>query len=153
MSDYLVLEKVGNRQRGIATTGLALGAVALGIGVFGAWGLNKVSEARSRAAENISAAYSSRQNDLLTLIATERQSREAWQAQNQPSLTQYVDVQTNPSLSAQLMDYIRTEANATAQATATANNNGINSAIGGDRYVRAMLFSAPQPCPCPGCNG
>ena len=152
-SDFAAMEKIGNRHRGVANTGLALGAVALGVSIFGTlaigWGVNAVSAARSRAAENLFAANATRQNDILSLVASERLSRENWQAANQPSLTQYVDVQTNPSLSAQLMDYIRTEANAQATATAAANNNGINSAIGGDRYVRAMLYSAPQPCGCP----
>lgn len=153
MNDYLVLEKVGNRHRGMASTALGLGIAGLAIAIVGTWGVNTVSAARSRAAEQADAAMAMRTNDLVSLLATERNSREAWQRANQPTIGQYVDVQTNPNLSAQLMDYIRTEANASA--TATANNaNGINSAVGGDRYVRAMLYSAPQPCGCPGsCNG
>lgn len=151
-ADYSVLEKVGNRYRGVATTGLTLGAVALGVGVIGIWGANKISEARSRAAEQADAAQALRTNDLVSLVASERMSRETWQRANQPTIGQYVDVQTNPNLSAQLMDYIRTEANASA--TAAANNSGINSAVGSDPYVRVQLYGAPTPCQCPGnCNG
>ena len=56
MGDFVALEKVGNRHRGVANTGLALGAVALGVGLVGLWGVNAASQARSRAAENANAA-------------------------------------------------------------------------------------------------
>lgn len=151
LSDFAALEKIGNRHRGVANTALGLGIAGLAVGLVGVWGMNKVSEARSRAAENISAAYATRQNDLLSLIATERNSREAWQSRNQPSIGQYVDVQTNPNVNSTIEDVV--SAMAQAQATATANNSGINSAVGGENYLRAMLYSAPQPCGCPGCNG
>lgn len=149
LSDFAALEKMGNRHRGVANTALGLGIAGLAVGLIGVWGMNKVSEARSRAAENISAAYATRQNDILSLIASERVSRENWQSRNQPTIGQYVDVQTNPSVQSTVQDIVT----AMAQATATANNTGINSAVGSEPYVRAMLYSAPQPCNCPGCNG
>ena len=153
LSDYMTLEKVGNRNRGVANTalglGIGLGAAAL-VGVVAVgWGLNSASKARSRAAENLSAAYATRQNDLLSLIATERSSREAWQAQNQPSLSQVIELQNNPSLQSSVQDIV----SAMATATATANNNGINSAVGGDHFLRVQRYSAPQPCGCDSCNG
>lgn len=155
MSDFLTLEKVGNRQRGVANTALGLGIAGLAVGLVGTfavgWGLNIASKARSRAAENLSAAYATRQNDLLSLIATERASRESWQSANQPTISQTLELQNNPSLQSTVQDIVT--AMAQASATATANANGINSAVGGDHYVRAMLYSAPQPCGCPGCNG
>ena len=152
LSDYMTLEKVGNRNKGVANTALGLGIAGLAVGLIGVWGMNKVSEARSRAAENLSAAYATRQGDLLSLIAAERGSREAWQTRNQPSIGQYVDVQTNPNLSAQLMDYVNAQANATAQATATAMNNGINSAVGHDSFLKVQRYSAPVPCGCDSCG-
>ena len=148
MSDYLVLEKVGNRHRGMVGTALGFGIGALALSVAGLWGVNAASSARSRAAEQADAAQALRTNDLVSLVASERLSRETWQTRNQPSIGQYVDVQTNPSLSAQLMDYIRNEANATA----IANNSGINSAVGSENFLRVQHYSAPQPCGC-GCNG
>lgn len=152
MNDYLVLEKVGNRNKGVANTalglGIGLGSAAL-VGVLAtAWGLNSASKARSRAAEKMAEASATRQNDLLTLIAAERNSREGWISRNQPTIGQYVDVQTNPNLNAQVQDIVT----AMATATATANNNGINSAVGGDNFLRVQHYSAPQPCGC-GCNG
>lgn len=148
LSDFAALEKMGNRHRGVANTALGLGIAGLAVGLVGVWGMNKVSEARSRAAENISAAYATRQNDLLSLIATERSSREAWQSRNQPTISQTLELQNNPSLQSTVQDIVT----AMARAEATASNSGINSAIGSEPYVRAMLYSAPQPCACPGCN-
>ena len=152
LADYAALEKMGNRHRGAAVTGLALGAVALGVGVIGTiavgWGVNAASKARSRSAEKLSDAAFARQNDLLTLIAAERNSREGWINRNQPTLAQYVDVQTNPSLNAQVQDIVT----AMAAARAEANNTGINSAVGSENFLRVQHYSAPQPCGCP-CNG
>ena len=151
MSDYMTLEKVGNRQRGVANTALGLGIAGLAVALVGAWGVNAISAARSRAAENIAAANANRTSDLYALIAAERNSREAWINRNQPSIGQYVDVQTNPNLSAQLMDYVNAQASATA--TATAMNNGINSAVGHDSFLKVQRYSAPIPCGCDSCNG
>ena len=161
MSDYLVLEKVGNRQRGIAATGLGIGIGALALGIAGLWGLNAASQARAHSAEKVTDAHAlalqqaisngqEANRTLATLIGTERASRESWQAANQPSITQTLELQNNPSLQSTVQDIVT--AMATAAASATANANGINSAVGGDNYLRAMLYSAPQPCGCPGCN-
>ena len=153
LSDFAALEKMGNRHRGVANTALGLGVAGLAVGLIGTvavgWGLNAASKARSRAAENLSAAYATRQNDILSLIASERVSRENWQSANQPTISQTLELQNNPSLQSTVQDIV--SAMASASATATANANCINSAVGGDRYVRAMLYSAPQPCGCPGC--
>ena len=152
MSDFAALEKMGNRHRGVANTALGLGIAGLAVALVGAWGVSKISEARSRGAENLAAANANRTSDLYALIAAERGSREAWQVRNQPSIGQYVDVQTNPNLSAQLMDYVNAQASATAQATANAMNNGINSAVGHDSFLKVQRYSAPQPCGCDSCN-
>ena len=148
MNDYLVFEKVGNRHRGMSSTALGLGIAGLAVGLVGLWGVNSASQARSRSAEQLASMNAMRTNDLFSIVATERASRETWQRQNQPSIGQYVDVQTNPNLNAQLQDYVT----AMATATATANNSGINSAVGSENFLRVQHYSAPQPCGC-GCNG
>ena len=158
MNDYLVLEKVGNRNKGVANTalglGIGLGSAAL-VGVLAtAWGLNSASKARSRAAEKMAEASAVRQNDLLTLIAAERNSREGWISRNQPSIGQYVDVQTNPNLNASLMDYVQTMASAQAMANAVAQANApLNNAVGTESFLKVQRYSAPQPCGCDSCNG
>ena len=54
--------------RGTATTGVALGASALGVALIGTlaigWGVNQASKARARAAENV-AAGNARSIDIL----------------------------------------------------------------------------------------
>ena len=162
MNDYLVLEKVGNRQRGVSNTALGLGIAGLAVAATGiiavGWGVNAASKARSRAAENLASANQlalqqaiangqEANRALASLIGVERSSRETWQAAQQPTIGQYVDVQTNPALNAQLQDYVT----AMATATATANNNGINSAVGHDSFLKVQRYSAPQPCGC-GCG-
>jgi len=147
-ADYSALEKIGNRYRGTAVTGLTLGAVALGVGVIGAWGLNKISESRSRGAEQVAAAQALRINDLSDLVARERISRENWQGANQPTISQTLSLQNNPSLQSTVQDIVT----AMAAARAEANNTGINSAVGSENFLRVQHYSAPQPCGC-GCNG
>lgn len=149
LADFAALEKMGNRHRGVANTALGLGIAGLAVGLVGAWGLNKISESRSRSAEQVAAAQALRTNDLMSLVAAERNSRETWQGANQPTLSQVIELQNNPSLQSTVQDIVT----AMAQAQATANNTGINSAVGGENYLRAMLYSAPSPCGCPGCNG
>lgn len=154
MSDFLAFEKVGNRNKGVANTALGLG---IGLGTAGlvaavaiGWGVNAASKSRSRAAENLAAAYATRQNDMLSLIAAERGSREAWQSRNQPSIGQYVDVQTNPSVQSTVQDIVTAMATATAAANA---NSPLNSAIGTDSFLKVQRYSAPQPCGCDSCQG
>ena len=150
LSDFAALEKMGNRHRGVANTALGLGIAGLAVGLIGAWGLNKISESRSRAAENIAAANANRTSDLYALIAAERGSREAWQSRNQPTIGQYVDVQTNPSVQSTVQDIVT----AMATATATANaNSPLNAAIGTDSFLKVQRYSAPQPCGCDSCQG
>ena len=155
-----------HKRNGAATTaiGLAagLGGGTLLLGIAGIWGVNAASKARARAAEKLSDA-NSRTAELLAqknadnitaltnALLAERNSREDWQRRNQPTIGQYVDVQTNPNLSATLMDYIRTEANAQATATAMANSP-LNAAIGTDSFLKVQRYGAPKPCGCDTCG-
>lgn len=164
MNDYLVLEKVGNRNKGVANTalglGIGLGTAALAGVIAVGWGLNSASKARSRAAEQMYAANSAALDrainvgtettkSLANLIGVERASRETWQAAQQPTIGQYVDVQTNPNLQATLQDYV----SAMATATATANaNSPLNAAIGSEHFLKVQRYSAPQPCGCDSCG-
>lgn len=130
-----------NSLQGASITGVALaGAAAFGV-VAVAWGLNQASKARAHGAE--------RSIDILANQAiVERQSRENWQSQHAPTLTQYVDVQTGAGA------FSGSSANAAAAALAYQQNNGINSAIGGCNFLRVARYTAPKACDCDnGCNG
>lgn len=159
-----------HKRDGAATTAIGLsaglgGAALIGMGLV-AWGVNAASKARSRAAEKLSDS-NARTAELLAqknadnisaltnALLAERNSREDWQRRNQPTMTQYVDVQTNPNLSATLMDYIRNEANATATAQAIAQaNSPLNAAVSTESFLKVQRYGAPQPCGCDGgCNG
>lgn len=146
-ADFAAFEKMGNRHRGVANTALGLGIAGLAVGLVGVWGMNKVSEARSRASENLSAAYATRQNDILSLIASERVSRENWQSANQPTISQTLTLQNNPSLQSTVQDMVTAIAVARAEA-----NSGINSAVSNDAALKVHLYQPPIPCQC-NCNG
>jgi hypothetical protein len=139
MYPYEVVRHHDNR--GMAATGIGLaaglgGAALLGV-LLTAWGVNKASEARAAGNQNAI-------NSLATLSLAERTSRESWQNNHAPTLTQYVDVRAGAGAGA----------NALSVAEALAlQNNGINSAIGRDCYLRVQRYSAPQPCGCDSCNG
>ena len=136
---------------GAATTGIGLaaglGGGALLLAIAAAWGVNNASKARSRAAENLANANMNYVNQIAAFTLAERQSRENWQAQHAPTLTQYVDVQTGAGA------FSGSSANAAATALALQQNSGINSAIGGCNFLRVARYSAPQPCGCDTCNG
>lgn len=131
--------------RGMAATGIGLGAGlgggALLFAIAAAWGLNQASKARAKSAENLAQANQNYINQVAAFTLAERQSRENWQNQHAPTLTQYVDVQTGAGA------FSGASANAAALAAAI-NNNGLNSAIGGCNFLRVARYSAPQPCGC-----
>jgi hypothetical protein len=143
--------------RGVADTGLALGASALGIAIFGglalAYGLNSASKARSQG----NAATIAQQSKTMELLAA-TVNREAVRADG---IT--VDVQqTLRSLTGQTQSALAqggsaaSNALATAEAMALLNNNatGVNSAIGGCNYLRVARVSGSSLCGCDGsCNG
>ena len=129
---------VRHHGRGMAATGIGLaaglGGGALLLGIAGLWGLNQASKARAMANQNSL-------NNLAALTLAERTSRENWQNQHTPTLTQYVDVRAGAG------------ANSNALATALAlQGGGLNAAVANESYVRVMPFSAPKSC-CDPCNG
>lgn len=141
--------------RGAATTGVALGASALGVALIGTlaigWGVNQASKARARAAENV-AAGNARSIDILASQAlADRSSRETWQNQHAPTMTQYVNATAQSGSGAGATS----SALATAEALALLNqqNGGINSAIGGCNYLRVARVSGSRLCGCDTCEG
>lgn len=145
-SDVMAMTKHHN-SRGMAATGIGLaaglGGGALLLGIAGLWGLNAASKARARGAEQLALMNQNNINNVAALVLSERNSRETWQNQHAPTLTQYVDVQAGAG------------AGATSNALATAlalQNGGINSAVGHDCYLKVQRYSAPQPCGCDSCG-
>lgn len=106
--------------------------------------MNAASQARSRSAELTAAANSDAIKALAAIVGQERISRENWQGANQPTISQYVDVQTNPNLNTQVQDIV----SAVASAQATSNNNGIGSAVSHDAALKVHLYQPPIPFQC-----
>ena len=148
-ADVMMMTKHHN-SRGMAATGIGLaaglGGGALLLGIAGLWGLNAASKARARGAEQLALANQNSLNNVAALVLQERTSRETWQNQHAPTLTQYVDVRAGAGAGA--------GANANALATAYAlQNGGINAAISHDCYLKVARVSGSQNCGCDGCNG
>ena len=133
---------------GMAATGIGLaaglGGGALLLAAAGIWGINQASKARSEGA--------SKAIDILAQAQLqERVSREGWQNNHAPTISQYVDVRAGAGAGAGANALSNAEAIALAQAIN--GNSGLNSAIGGCNFLRVARYSAPQPCGCDTCQG
>ena len=147
-ADVMMMTKHHN-SRGMAATGIGLaaglGGGALLLGIAGLWGLNAASKARARGAEQLALANQNSLNNVAALVLQERTSRETWQNQHAPTLTQYVDVRAGAGAGANALSV--------AEALAIANNGGLNPAIAHDCYLKVARVSGSQNCGCDGCNG
>lgn len=135
---------------GMAATGIGLaaglGSGALLLAAAGIWGINQASKARSEGA--------SKAIDILAQTQLqERVSREGWQNNHAPTISQYVDVRAGAGAGAGAGANALAAAEAMALASAINNNsNGLNSAIGGCNFLRVARYSAPKPCGCDTCQ-
>lgn len=135
---------------GMAATGIGLaaglGGGALLLAAAGIWGINQASKARSEGA--------SKAIDILAQTQLqERVSREGWQNNHAPTISQYVDVRAGAGAGAGAGANALAAAEAMALASAINNNsNGLNSAIGGCNFLRVARCSAPKPCGCDTCQ-
>ena len=141
----------GHKSYATATTGVALGASALGVAIVGAlaigWGVNQASKARSKSAEQADTLLASNLNQLTQLALTERQSRENWQNYHAPSITQYTDVRTGAG------SFSGAGATATAEALAlSALINGNSGRSGQVCPQPVALYQPAMPCRCNTCG-
>ena len=134
--------------RGMAATGIGLaaglGGGALLLALAGLWGMNQASKARAKGAENLAKANANSIEQLAALTIAERNSRESWQMANDPTIRQYVDVQTGAGA------FSGATSNSLATALALQQNSGLNSAIGGCNYLRVARVSGSRLCGCDG---
>ena len=141
----------GHKSHATATTGVALGASALGVAIVGAlaigWGVNQASKARSKSAEQANTLLASNLNQLTQLALTERQSRENWQNYHAPSITQYTDVRTGAGA------FSGAGATATAEALALSALVNGNSGRSGQVCPKPVaLYQPAMPCRCNTCG-
>lgn len=153
MSPYetaMLSEKASRRPSGTAIAGLVLGSVgaaaAIGAWIFG----GTYASAKSNGVAALAAANhenTERTIDrLATLLAQERNER----VNGDINLTQTVtDTQSGSqqgSIAAQI------ENSAVSQATAQVMA-GLMTGNYSENPQKVQIYSAPQPCGCPGCNG
>ena len=151
MEENVMYTKHDHSGQRATAIGLAagLGGGALLLAIAGLWGMNKASEARQQGVMALTNANGAALSQVIGQIACERSSREAWQNQHAPTISQYVDVQNSAGAGAGA----GANALATAEALAMLNNQtGLNSAIGGCNFLRVARYSAPQPCGCDTCG-
>lgn len=137
-------------RNGMAATGIGLaaglgGAALLGVLAIG-WGVNQASKARAKGNETTMNAIANNLNQLSTYALAERTSRENWQNAHAPTLTQYVDVRTGAFAGS------NSASNALAQAEAQIVSNALTG-VTSRCPTPVSLYSAPQPCACPGSCG
>lgn len=149
---FMISEKTAKRPSGAAIAGLVLGSVgtaaAIGAWVFGPTWAN----ARSRGVEMLAnAQYNATNNQLsllTNLLAAERNERVAQGTTISQTITDSISGQQTSSLTAQQA--------AELSSIQSVQQNLLNQAVLGnlsENPQKVQIYSAPQPCGCPGCNG
>ena len=137
----------GCRRHGAATTGIGLaaglGGGALLLALAGLWGVNQASKARQKAAEAAAAGNKSAIDILTSQTLVERQSRETWQNNHAPTISQYVDVRAGAGAGA------GANALATAEALSIIANSGRNGQVCPQPVA---LYQPAMPCSCNTCG-
>lgn len=132
-----------------ATTGVGLaaglGGGALLFGIAAAWFINQASKARAKAATDLANANMNYINQMSALMIAEKQSREAWQSANAPTIRQYVDVQAGA------LSGSGANANAFSQAEAALVSGALTGQYA--RCPQEVVLVSKRNCGCPGgCN-
>ena len=149
---FMISEKTAKRPSGAAIAGLVLGSVgtaaAIGAWVFGPTWAN----ARSRGVEMLAnAQYNATNNQLsllTNLLAAERNERVAQGTTISQTITDTISGQQTSQLTAQQA--------AELSSIQSVQQNLLNQAVLGnlsENPQKVQIYSAPQPCGCPGCNG
>lgn len=139
----------GHHGRGMAATGIALGASGLGIAIVGglaiAFGLNSASKARARGAENLAAANAKTVEMLAATVNREAVRQDGINIDVTQTLRNNATaLGTGGSAAANAL--------ATAEAQALLLNGGLGNSRSGQVCPQPVaLYSPAKPCDC--CNG
>ena len=141
---FMMAEKTSrHRAGGTAITGLVLGCVGTALGV-GAWIFAPIyANARAKAAEAKNEGTAALLNQTAALLAAERAERVQG------------DITLNATINATGSGSQQSSLTATQQAQLDAYQQMLID-IGTGKYsenpTKVQLYSAPQPCNCPGCG-
>ena len=145
-------EMASRRPNGAAVTGIVLGSVGLAAGI-GAWIFAPIfANAKSNGVKDLATAQFAANNQqiatLAGLLSNERAERVAQGVTLTQTVTDTVSGSQQGTLTAQQASEL-SAVNSVMQQT-------FSDAIPGRASLNAppvQIYSAPQPCGCPGCNG
>lgn len=148
---FMIADKQSRRPSGTAITGVVLGSVAAALGI-GAWVFGPVvSNNRSKGIEKlVEVTNGNTQNTLDRLInalASERAERVAQGTTISQTITDTISGQQQGSQS----QSTSVENSAMAQATTQLLTQSLLGNLS-ENAQKVQIYSAPQPCNCPGCG-
>ena len=148
---FKVSEMSSRRSSGTAVAGLVLGTVGAAVGI-GAWIFGPVvANNRSRGIEKLvdvtNANTQSTLDRLITALASERAERVAQGTTISQTITDTISGQQQGSQS----QSTSVENSAVAQATAQLLTQSMLGNLS-ENPQKVQIYSAPQPCGCPGCG-
>lgn len=146
---YMVANKESRRSSGVGVAGLVLGSVGTALAV-GSWIFAPIfANAKANAAKDIATAQNAGTatllNNLASLLNTERAERVAGDVTLNQTITDTVSGSQQGTLTAQQA--------AELSAVQSVQNNLFSQAVMGnlsENAQKVQLYSAPQPCSCPG---
>ena len=149
---FMMNEKTSRRPSGTAVAGLVLGTVGAAIGI-GAWVFAPLfSSAKSNGVRDLANAQFAANNaqiaTLAGLLSNERAERVAQGTTISQTITDSISGQQSSNLTAQQA--------AELSSIQSVQQNLLNQAVLGnlsENPQKVQIFSAPQPCGCPGSCG
>lgn len=149
---FMISEKSSKRASGTAIAGLTVGSIAAALGI-GAWIFGPVlANQKANGVRDLANAQFNANNQqlamLTNLLANERAERVAQGTTISQTITDTISGQQSSTLTAQQA--------AELSSVQSVQNQLFTQAVMGnlsENAQKVQLYSAPQPCGCPGCNG
>ena len=148
---FKVSEMSSRRPSGTAVAGLVLGTVGAALGI-GAWIFAPIfSNAKANGVRDLANAQFNANNQqlatLTSLLANERAERVAQGTTISQTITDTISGQQSSSLSAQQAAELSSVQSVQNQLFAQAVMGNLS-----ENAQKVQIYSAPQPCGCPGCG-
>lgn len=149
---FMVNEKTSRRPSGVAVTGLVLGSVAAALGI-GAWIFAPIfSNAKANGVRDLATAQFNANNNQIATLASLLGTERAERVQGDINLTNTV----TDSVSGQQASTLTAQQAAELSAVNSVMAQTYSDFVTGRASLNptpVSIYSAPQPCPCPGSCG
>jgi hypothetical protein len=146
---YMIADKSSRRPSGTAVAGLVLGTVGAALGI-GAWVFAPIfSNAKANGIKDLANAQFNANNAQIATLAGLLSSERAERVAQGVTLTQTV----NDTVSGSQQGTLTAQQAAELSAMQSVQQNLLNQAILGnlsENPQKVQIYSAPQPCGCPG---